>query len=83
MWLGWCDGHVYYVVCNYWDVLLRKPRYITQSETVDELVLVPLKDFGLGKPIHVLDMTLGNVRPDMVGSKCRFTITMNNQRSYV
>ena len=41
------------------------------------------QDFTLGKPIHVLDMRLANVKPDMTGKNYRFTITMPNQRSYV
>eukprot|EP00731_Ephydatia_muelleri_P030729 Em0022g243a len=59
-----------------------KPRYVALKGSKFAYYETEA-DFDIGKPIHVLDMTLGNVRPDMVGSKCRFTITMNNQRSYV
>jgi len=41
-----------------------------------------LQDFVQGRPIHILEMILASVRPDTSG-KHRFSITMNNQKSYV
>ena len=42
------------------------------------------QDFAQAKPIHILEMCLSNVRPDTTANgKCRFTVTMTNQKSYV
>ena len=41
------------------------------------------QDFVHGRPIHVLEMSLSSVRPDISSKLPRFIITMNNMKQYV